>query len=157
MDPWTLPLAAWPGVNGTRSPVSQWSRDAANPLVPNGPTCTHQAADPKVYFDARLDGGAGAWVMLFFGTDPAVNGGRASINAAFSRDLRQWTKASRPLYEAGGHPKGLDRNECHKVWVTGSGEPGDDTIYMFYTADGGSGVGRGIALLTSKPLPPLDS
>jgi hypothetical protein len=40
--------------------------------------------------------------------------------------------------------------EAHKVWITGSGKPGDDTLYMFYTAD--SCDGRGIALLTSKPV-----
>lgn len=86
--------------------------------------------------------------MLYFGTDPAINHGRAGINAAFSRDLRVWIKATFPLYKAGGHPAGLDAAECHKVWLTGDGV--SDTIYMFYTAD--SGHGRGIALLTSRPL-----
>ena len=108
-----------------------------------------QAADPKVYFDSRLDNGAGAWAMFYFGTDPKVNRGHAGINVAFSKDLFGWTKATHPLYEAGGHPKGLDKSECHKVWLTGNGV--DDTIYMFYTGDSGD-AGRGILLLTSKPV-----
>lgn len=59
-----------------------------------------------------------------------------------------WTKATHPLYMAGGHPQGLDKCECHKVWLTGDGKD-DSTMYMYYTADSCSG--RGIALLTSKP------
>jgi hypothetical protein len=82
--------------------------------------------------------------MLYFGTDPKINKGRASINIAFSTDLLTWTKASVPLYEAGGHPNGLDKCEAHKVWLTGD-EKGN--MYMYYTAD--SCDGRGIALLTS--------
>ena len=146
----TLPLADFPGVDLTGEHNPSWKRDAANPIVHYGPTCVHQAADPKVYFDQRLDGGKGGWAMFLFGTDPSINHGRAGINVAFSRDLRTWTKATAPLYEAGGHPAGLDACECHKVWLTGSGKPGDDTIYMHYTAD--SCKGRGIALLTSKPV-----
>ena len=87
-----------------------------------------------------------------------------------------WEKASEPLYKAGGHPMGLDACEAHKVWLTGSGKPGDDTLYsaspacpplrsvlglagglrvgavaaVYYTAD--DCKGRGIALLTSKPV-----
>ena len=61
-------------------------------VVRNGPTCVHQAADPKVYYDQRLDGGKGAWAMFFFGTDKTINNGRAGINLAVSRDLRNWTK-----------------------------------------------------------------
>ena len=127
--------------------------------------------------------------MFYFGTDPSINSGRAGINVAFSRDLRGWTKATVPLYEAGGHPHGLDACEAHKVlhslihslihcshslthslmvlnpsthllthsltfkrvqvWLTGNGK--DDTIYMYYTGDG-CAAGRGILLLTSKPL-----
>ena len=54
----------------------------------------------QVYFDGRLDAGKGAWVMFYFGTDPAINHGRAGINAAFSRDMFAWTKATTPLYVA---------------------------------------------------------
>jgi hypothetical protein len=36
-----------------------------------------------------------------------------------------------------------------QVWLTGNGK--DDTVYMYYTGDG-CAVGRGILLLTSKPL-----
>lgn len=144
----TLPLAQFPGVAQPGVRNSAWKRHAANPLLPNGPTCTHQAADPKVYWDARL-GASGAWVMLYFGTDPSLFSG-AAINVAFSLDLLTWHKATSPLYKAGGHPGGLDKCEAHKVWVTGSGRTGDDTLYMYYTAD--DCHGRGIALLTSKPV-----
>ena len=143
----TLPLTDFPGVDPTGRHNSAWRRHAGNPLLPNGPIDVHQAADPKVYFDARL-GPSGAWVMLYFGTCPKWKG--ASINIAFSTDLVSWHKAQEPLYKAGGHPNGLDKCDAHKVWVTGSGKPGDDTLYMYYTAD--SCKGRGIALLTSKPL-----
>ena len=53
-------------------PPSRWIRDPTNPILPNGPTCIHQAADPKVYWD----GEQGVWIMIFFGTDPHINGGR---------------------------------------------------------------------------------
>lgn len=86
----TLPLSQFPGVAYDRVPPSLWRRDPANPVVANGPTCVHQAADPKVYWD----GEQGCWIMLFFGTDPKLNRGRASINAAFSTDLLTWTKVS---------------------------------------------------------------
>lgn len=44
----TLSLADWPGLDPTRNPVSRWRRDPTNPIVANGPSCVHQAADPKV-------------------------------------------------------------------------------------------------------------
>lgn len=144
----TLADHDFPGVHINDDPPSRWIRDPTNPILPNGPTCIHQAADPKVYWD----GEQGVWIMIFFGTDPHINGGRASINIAFSTDMRTWTKATHPLYMAGGHPQGLDKCECHKVWLTGDGKD-DGTIYMYYTADSCSG--RGIALLTSKPVKPV--
>ena len=145
-----------PGIGANKS--SEWQRDAHNPVIANGKQFdTHQAADPKVYFDADLewsvdsDGTSttaqkGAWVLFYFGTGPDYRG--ASIDVAFSADGTQWTKASKPLYLAGGHPQGLDSQHAHKNWVFGGP---DGVLYMFYTAAGSSG--RGIALLTSKPIP----
>jgi hypothetical protein len=57
----TLPLSDFPGLDEVRSPVSRWGRDPSNPILANGPTCVRQAADPKVYYDGRLDDGKGAW------------------------------------------------------------------------------------------------
>jgi len=89
----TLPLNSFPGIDLSGSKNPAWKRSNANPIVRNGPSCVHQAADPKVlflkffyvkspslllkqvYWDKRLDGGRGAWVMFYFGTDPAVNRG----------------------------------------------------------------------------------
>ena len=49
----TLPLAEFPGVDGTRSPVSRWLRNPANPIVRNGPTCVHQV---RLQYNAHRDG-----------------------------------------------------------------------------------------------------
>lgn len=75
--------------------------------------------------------------------------GRRSIWHALSLPAALCCQATTPLYEAGGHPAGLDACECHKVWLTGNGK-NDGTMYLYYTAD--SCHGRGIALLTSKPV-----
>ena len=99
---------------------------------------TYQAADPKVWWDGDH------WTMLYFGNG---GGSGAAIMAAFSTDLLHWEKDTTPLYEPGGHPAGLDKEHAHKVWVVYRGGIG----HMFYTAVGPHG--RGIALLTSKPLP----
>jgi hypothetical protein len=149
--------------------VSEWQRDTHNPVIANGKHFdSHQAADPKVYWDGDLvwstagtEGSAGsagaaggttsigsnkgAWTMFYFGTGPDYKG--ASIDVAFSADGITWTKASTPLYLAGGHPNGLDSVEAHKNWIFGI----NGTMYMYYTAAGAHG--RGIALLTSKPVP----
>ena len=69
----TLPLSAFPGVDQPGVRNSAWRRHVGNPVLPNGPIDTHQAADPKVYWDPRL-GKSGAWVMLYFGTCPRCVG-----------------------------------------------------------------------------------
>ena len=68
--------------------------------------------------------------------------------AAFSRDLLHWTARKEPLYRAGGHPLGLDKKYAHKISLVFN--PQNKTYYMFYNAVGKDG--RGIGLLTSKPL-----
>jgi len=82
--------------------------------------------------------------MLYFG----VGRGGAHVMAAFSRDLERWTAHPEPLYKAGGHPGGLDKTYAHKISLVY--EPKSDTFYMHYCAVGAKG--RGIGLLTSKPL-----
>ena len=66
----TLPLAQFPGVAqpGVRNPA--WKRHAANPLLPNGPTCTHQAAAIRQACRARTRFGA----HTHFGGMPSERG-----------------------------------------------------------------------------------
>ena len=83
--------------------------------------------------------------MFYFG----VGRGGAHIMVAFSRDLVHWTAHPEPLYKAGGHPSGLDKQYAHKISLVHN--PENDTFYLYYCACGNKG--RGIGLLTSKPLP----
>jgi hypothetical protein len=137
-----------PGVNASTN-ASSWQRYPGNPVIANGNTSdAGMASDPKVYFDASL-GESGAWVMLYFGlgTEAPYNG-HACIEIAFSLDLVSWTKASTPLYQAGGHPRGYDKCHAHKAWLNADAT---GRKYLYYTGDGCDG--RGILLLTSTPLP----
>lgn len=118
-----------------------WSRYAGNPVVRNGGPGSYDeqfCSDGKVFRDGDH------WVMFYFG----VGRGGAHIMAAFSRDLYHWTGHPEPLYKAGGHPGGLDQQYAHKISLVYRTE--DDAFYMFYCAVGEKG--RGIGLITSKPL-----
>lgn len=117
-----------------------WMRYPANPVVGTreGGFDAEFASDPKVFRDGDH------WVMLYFG----VGRGGAHIMAAFSRDLVHWTAHPEPLYRAGGHPGGLDRQYAHKISLVYRAE--SDTFYLYYCAVGTQG--RGIGLLTSRPL-----
>lgn len=119
-----------------------WTRHRDNPVVRNTPGGYDEkfCSDPKVYRDGDH------WTMLYFG----VGRGGAHIMVAFSRDLTHWTKHPEPLYKAGGHPDGLDVQYAHKISLVWN--PENETFYMHYCAVGV--MGRGIGLLTSKPLPP---
>lgn len=118
-----------------------WVRYPANPAVPvrAGGYDEKFASDPKVFRDGDH------WTMFYFG----VGRGGAHIMAAFSRDLVHWTAHPEPLYKAGGHPGGLDKQYAHKISLVRN--PANDTFYLYYCACGNKG--RGIGLLTSKPLP----
>jgi len=100
------------------------------------------ASDPKVFWDAEQR----VWVMFYFGLGGG-SGGHADILFAYSRDLLRWTKDPVPLYKAGGHPQGIDSQHAHKISLIYSA---DGVGHLFYTAVGGKG--RGIALLTSRPV-----
>jgi predicted GH43/DUF377 family glycosyl hydrolase len=117
-----------------------WSRYARNPIIRNRPGGYDErfASDPKVFRDGDH------WTVIYFG----VGRGGAHIMIAFSHDLMQWTAHPEPLYKAGGHPGGLDKTYAHKVSLVYN--PQNDTFYMFYCAVGNRG--RGIGLITSKPL-----
>jgi len=118
----------------------EWTRHAGNPVIRNrqGGYDEHFASDPKVFRDGDH------WTMFYFG----VGRGGAHIMAAFSRDLLSWTAHPDPLYKAGGHPGGLDKQYAHKISLVY--QPKTDTFYMYYCACGTRG--RSIGLLTSKPL-----
>ena len=118
----------------------KWQRHAANPVVPvrAGGYDEQFASDPKVYRDGDH------WTMFYFGV--GKNG--AHIMAAFSRDLLHWTADPEPLYKASGNPSGLDAQYAHKTSIVYN--PRNDTYYLYYCACGNKG--RGIGLLTSKPV-----
>jgi predicted GH43/DUF377 family glycosyl hydrolase len=123
--------------------ILQWKRYDGNPVIPNGPKGSYNekfCSDGKVFRDA------GHWIMYFFG----VGRGGAHVMAAFSRDLYHWTVDPEPLYKSGGNPSGLDKKYAHKISLVWN--PLNETYYMFYNAVGNKG--RGIGLITSKPLAP---
>lgn len=115
-----------------------WSRHPQNPVLRVGPRTSDRCADPKVFRQGDH------WVMFFYG----LEGGHADIRVAFSKDLEHWRAPPEPLYSAGGHPGGLDSRHAHKISLVY--DRGGDTSYLFYCAVGEKG--RGIALLTSRPL-----
>jgi hypothetical protein len=117
-----------------------WMRYPANPVIPVRPGGYDEvfASDPKVFRDGDH------WTMIYFG----VGRGGAHIMIAFSRDLVHWVAHPEPLYRAGGHPGGLDQTYAHKISLVY--RPDNDTYYLHYCAVGVQG--RGIGLLTSKPL-----
>lgn len=117
-----------------------WMRYPANPVVRTRPGGYDEqfASDPKVFRDEDH------WTMFYFG----VAHGGAHILIAFSRDLVHWTAHPEPLYKAGGHPTGLDKQYAHKISLVY--EPKSATFYMYYCAVGSKG--RGIGLLTSRPI-----
>jgi hypothetical protein len=89
------------------------------------------------------------WTMFYFG----VGKGGAHIMIAFSRDLVHWTAHPEPLYKAGGNPSGLDKQYAHKISLLFNAK--NETFYLFYNAvpgKRGATGGRGIGLITSKPL-----
>ncbi len=123
------------------SDLLNWMRYPANPVICNRPNGYDEkfASDPKVFRDGDH------WTMFYFG----VGRGGAHIMAAFSRDLVHWTAHPEPLYKAGGNPSGLDKQYAHKISLVYN--PQNETFYMYYCACGNKG--RGIGLITSKPLP----
>ncbi len=119
----------------------EWKRYEHNPVIPHGPGGSYNqkfSSDGKVFWDKDH------WVNFFFG----VGRGGAHIMIAFSRDLYHWTVDPEPLYTSGGNPSGLDKKYAHKISLVWN--PGNETYYMFYNAVGNKG--RGIGLITSKPL-----
>lgn len=125
----------------TSTDLFHWNRTPDNPAIANGNSDfdTIMASDPKVFRDDDH------WTMFYFGLG---GNGHANIMAAFSTDLLHWTASPEPLYVAGGNPSGLDAEHAHKISLVYN--PANDTFYMYYCAVGNAG--RGIGLITSKPL-----
>lgn len=123
-----------------------WQRHPGNPVIRNQPAGYDAllAADAEIYWDHDH------WIMFYFGAsrNNPDNQVHAHIMLAFSYDLIHWTVNPEPLYKAGGHPTGLDQTHAHNVSLVYNAE--NDTYYLFYCAVGNQG--RGIGLLTSKPL-----
>ncbi|MDR0566191.1 MAG: hypothetical protein LBG47_04020 [Prevotellaceae bacterium] len=117
-----------------------WVRYPFNPVVTTRPDGYDSCfvSDPKVFRDGDH------WTMFYFG----VGKGGAHIMVAFSRDLVHWRADPEPLYKAGGHPEGVDKEYAHKISLVYN--PQNDTFYMFYCAV--VGEERAVALLTSKPV-----
>ena len=130
------------------SDLFNWVRYPANPIIVThkGTYDSNFASDPKVFRDGDH------WTMFYFG----VGFKAAHIMIAFSRDLVHWVQDPDPLYKAGGNPSGLDKRYAHKTALVYN--PKNDTFYMFYNAvPGNTNViteGRGIGLITSKPVTP---
>ena len=127
--------------------LKTWQRFEGNPLLGNTPGGYDEllAADPEIYRDGDH------WVMIYFGA--SRNSPDSTLHAhtliAFSRDLLHWTPHPEPILRAGGHPTGLDSTHAHNVSLVYN--PDNHTRYMFYCAVGAQG--RGIALVTNRPLP----
>ncbi len=119
-----------------------WRRFDNNPVIRNGSAGSYHeqfCSDPKVCRDQDH------WTLFFFGVDR----GGAHIMTAFSNDLLTWIVDPEPLYyKAGGNPSGLDKQYAHKTALVF--DPKNETYYLFYRAVGERG--RGIGLITSKPL-----
>ena len=126
----------------TSTNLLDWKRYDSNPVVRVRPG----GYDEKFCSDGKVFKDGDHWVMFYFG----VGQGGAHILAAFSRDLVRWTAHPEPLYKAGGHPNGLDKQYAHKISLVYN--PKNDTYYMYYCACGDKG--RGIGLITSKPIFP---
>jgi len=126
----------------TSMDLLNWKRFEHNPIVP----VRKGGYDEKFCSDGKVFRDGDHWVMFYFGID---KGAKGHIMAAFSRDLVHWTAHPEPLYKAGGNPSGLDEKYAHKISLVYN--PKNETFYLYYCATGNKG--RGIGLITSKPLP----
>jgi len=124
----------------TSENLMDWTRHADNPVIPVSPG----GYDEKLVSDGKVFWDTDHWVMFYFG----VGHDGAHIMAAYSRDLTNWTTDPDPLYKAGGHPGGLDKQFAHKISLVWN--PANETFYMHYCAVGTEG--RCIGLITSKEI-----
>jgi predicted GH43/DUF377 family glycosyl hydrolase len=130
----------------TSNDLLSWQRYKDNPVIRNNANGYDAllAASAEIYWDTDH------WVMFYFGAsrNNPDNKVHAHTLVAFSNDLIHWTTHPIPIFKAGGHPNGLDNTHAHNISLVYNEQ--NDTHYMFYCAVGNKG--RGIGLLTSKPL-----
>lgn len=125
----------------TSKDLLTWKRYAVNPVL-----CIRPGAyDGNFLGDGKVFRDGDHWAMFYIG----VGKGGAHIMIAFLQDLLHWTAHPEPLYKAGGHPSGLDTKYAHKISLVFN--PKNGIFYLYYCACGNKG--RGIGLITSKPLP----
>ncbi len=124
----------------TSENLMDWKRNVDNPVVHVRPG----GYDDRFCSDGKVFRDGDHWVMFYFG----VGHDGAHIMVAFSRDLKHWTSHPEPLYKAGGHPGGLDKEFAHKISLIYN--QANDTFYMYYCAVGNKG--RCIGLLTSRKI-----
>lgn len=125
----------------TSNDLMNWKRYEGNPVI----RVRQGGYDEKFCSDGKVFRDGDHWVMFYFG----VNQEGAHIMVAFSRDLLHWTSDPKPLYKAGGHPGGLDKQFAHKISLVYN--KSNDTFYLYYCAVGNRG--RCIGLLTSREIP----
>ena len=121
-----------------------WTRYYNNPVISCGPESSY---NQKFSLDGKVFRDNDHWVMFFFGVGSDANKG-AHIMIVFSLDLYHWLVDPDPLYKRGENPSGLDEQHAHKISLVWN--PQNQMYYMFYNAVGNKG--RGIGLITSKPL-----
>jgi predicted GH43/DUF377 family glycosyl hydrolase len=132
----------------TSGDLKTWRRHAGNPVLPVG---AKGAWDDVFASDPCVLRAGDVWAMFYYGLS---TDGHARDGVAFSRDLRQWTKAPHPLIDV-GPLGGIDSRYAHKpcafAWR--------GKVYHYYCAvspcDAGrigeieTGERRGIAVATS--------
>lgn len=137
-------MPAWTEQIGiaTSKDLLSWKRFAGNPVIRVRPG----AHDGCFLGDGKVFRDGDHWSMFYVGVGPTRD--QAHVMIACSYDLLHWTAHPEPLYKAGGHPSGLDAEYAHKISLVYN--PKNDTFYLYYCACGNKG--RGIGLITSKPL-----
>jgi hypothetical protein len=156
LDKWSAPYRDWHYQPGHVSP--------AQPNIPDHADFKNTDV-PTIY---QLPNQPDKWVMSYI----AFNGKGYNSFVAESTNLVEWTNPrlamgfGKPgefdfggcvigafLYEsydikAGGNPSGLDKQFAHKISLVYN--PKNETFYLYNCATGNKG--RGIGLITSKPL-----